>query len=132
MTRDVDDLIERLLTAAWTVGPTWQEHLDFWEGDARGEYNDIAVVARHLVRLVADRQASEVQSIFDVVEDAYAADPSREVSNLLTVGLIEDIQNSTSWPSSPIGSSAFLPFLGPLTTAAWNEHRQREGTAGDD
>jgi hypothetical protein len=128
--KDVEDVISRLLAADPTIGTAWQEHLDFWEGDeSRGGYNDIGVIARHLVQLVADHQDADVRALFDVVEDVYAGTPSREVSNLLTVGLIEDIQNSTSWPRSPVGSSAFLPFLKPLTLAAWNGHRQRWGTS---
>lgn len=126
---DVTEVVAKLIAAAPTIGPAWRQYLDSWHGEEdRGEYNDIGVVARHLVQLVADGEDFEPRSIFDVVEEIYATNPSGEVSGLLTVGLIEDIQNITSWATSPVGSSAFLPFLGPFTTDAWYDLHRGWGT----
>jgi hypothetical protein len=128
VTIGVDEVLVRLLALTETMDSAWQEHLDFWEGEERGEYNDVAIVAHHVVALTAKRQDDELRNIWQTVEGLYSEERTMEATNLLTVGLIEDLQHITSWPHSPIGSSTLLPFLGPLTTEAWTQHRSRWGT----
>jgi hypothetical protein len=113
MALEVPEVMPRLLAATTTMGTAWQQHLDHWEDEEPGECNDIAIVAHHLVRLAANKYQTEFRSIFHAVEEMMAEDPSNEVMNLLAVGLLEDLQNITSWPQSPVGSSAFLPYASP-------------------
>lgn len=130
MVLDVSDVVPKLVAATTTMGPAWEKHLQFWEGDdQRGEYNDISVIAHHMVILAANGEEEELHSICQAVEEMFADERTQQSTNLLVVGLIEDIQNTTSWPQSPVGSSAFLPFLGPLTTAEWVGYHRHRGTS---
>jgi hypothetical protein len=116
----VSDIVPTLLASARSLGPLWQEHLDFWSGEEPGAYNDMSVIARHAVQLIAEGGDDELREMFGVVESLFSDHPAGEGHSLLSAGLLEDIQNITSHPPIRVGSSQFLPYLGPLTTRVWN------------
>jgi hypothetical protein len=117
--RGEDEVVRRLLAASSSIGPLWQEHLDFWQGERAGEYNDVALIARHAVHLAAIGDQAELQGIFDTVEELLGENLAGEAREILVTGLLEDIQNLTSHSDRPVGSSKFVAFLGPRTLDAW-------------
>jgi hypothetical protein len=125
---DVDGVVTQLLEALPSIGEKWAVHLDLWDGDPAGSYNDVAVMAHHLVDLLSTGQTDEAAQLFRLVEELLDQDPPTEVRTLLVIGLLEDIQNITSHEQRPIGSAAFVPLLGPVTATAWHGLHRSYGT----
>jgi hypothetical protein len=119
VTEGNDALVQTLLAAAPTVGTAWQEHLDFWDGEVPGAYNDMSVLARHLVQQASTGNSGEVRSILQTVERLLEEHPTGEAYSLLVVGMLETIQNITSHADASVGSTVFLKYLGPRTAIAW-------------
>jgi hypothetical protein len=114
-----DEVVPAFLAACPGLVPAWQEHLAVWGGeDDRGFYNDVAVIAHHLVDRFGQGDLSEFPAAFALLERCLAEGdpPVREVA---TVGIIEDIQNVAS--HRPFGPQVFLDWLGPLSRSAWDE-----------
>lgn len=121
-------MIARLLDASDSIGPIWQEHLEFWKGEKAGEYNDVEVIARHVVSLTAIGGQWELHAIFATVEELLGEDLTGEARGILVTGLLEGVQNITSHGDSPVGQSTFVPFLGPLTLRAWGDLHEGWGS----
>ena len=88
----------------------------------------MAEFARHLVDRMATGDTSEFEATFDVVEDLLRTG-DEVVVEVLTVGLLEDIQNGGAnrygWPFV----ASFRPWLGPLTTDRWDLLHRDWGTS---
>ncbi len=63
-----EHVVRELIDAAPSIGSRWEQHVEFWDGEPAGYYNDLAELAHHLVALVAQGKNEEVQSVFIVVE----------------------------------------------------------------
>lgn len=115
-------VVRRLVGAATTIGPRWEEHLALEDGDRSGDYIDISVLAFHVVDLMEHDRVYEIEAIFQQVEQLLRGDElTRGAINLVVVGLLEDVQTITGHDHIPVRSSEFARFLGPSTLLAWIE-----------
>jgi hypothetical protein len=107
-----------LMKAAPGFEESWREHLKWWDGEERGDFNDIAEFAHYLVRSYAAGELSELPAVFATVERILqgGTDSAKE---LVATGLLEDIQTIASHES--FGADAFVKWLGPLSSEAWSE-----------
>lgn len=118
----VDDVVPAFLAACPTIKPAWDEYLRTWDYEAdRGHFNDIGVIAHHLVDSLERRELSEFPAAFELLERCLI-EGDEQVRELLKVGLIEDIQNVGSHRS--LGPKPFHHWLGQLSEAAWHEVEQ--------
>jgi hypothetical protein len=124
-----DELVARLLRAGPRLEEAWSAHRVRWEGGPAGNYNDISVIAHGLVAAEKALDHQTVAAILDEVEHLLDDLANGAVRDLLTTGLIEDVQNTCSHESAGLGSSRFLPYLGPRTTAEWRAMHERWGTS---
>ncbi len=115
----VDEVVPGFLAVCPGVTPRWERHLEFWEDEpVRGHYNDISVVAHHLVDRFAAGDTSEFPGVFELVERCLA-ESDEQVQELIVVGLLEGIQNTASHQA--FGMAVFEPWLGPRSRAAWED-----------
>lgn len=116
---NVGEVVPLLLDACPTVRDAWQKHLEFWDGQQeRGHYNDAAVIAQHIVESFERGDVSEFPATFGHIERCLL-EGDEEAVNLVTVGVIEGIQNIAS--HRPFGSQPFIAWLGPRGRIAWDE-----------
>lgn len=118
MTIAASDLISLLLEAAPGARHDWDAHLQRWNGESAGLYNDVTVFAQHLVDSHARGDMEDHAAIFTLVE-LVLTEGDEEAVALATWGLLEDIQTLTSHHS--FGTSAFTVWLGPRSGIAWQE-----------
>ncbi len=111
------ELIKSFIEVCPSLRDRWIEHLDYWGDDERGEFNDISVLAHLLVDKYSEGYTNEFESVFSLVEQLLA-DGDEETRVIITIGLIEDIQNIAS--HTEFGSGVFIRWLGPKTKDAWN------------
>lgn len=115
----VSEVVSLLLDACPTARAAWEKHLKFWDGELeRGHYNDAAVIALHLVESFERGEVSEFPATFAILERCLS-EGDEEAVNLVTVGVIEGIQNIAS--HRPFGFQPFLNWLGPRGRIAWDE-----------
>jgi hypothetical protein len=113
-------MISMLLEACPTAKPAWDEHLQNWEGQEAGYYNDISVFAHHIVDSFKADKKSELEGFFSVLEKLLESG-DEETKDLVSIGLLEDIQNIASWEK--FGNRVFEPWLKPLTRRASDDIR---------
>lgn len=125
-------VITALRTACPSFEPAWARHLSDWVDDeeGRGAYLDCSAFANHLVILLERGQTEEFVAVFDALERLYAAHDAG-AHDLLTVGLLEAIQNIAMNRQTPGLAARFRPWLGATATAEWNELHQLWGTADE-
>ncbi|MGI8855887.1 MAG: DUF7674 family protein [Thermomicrobiales bacterium] len=117
-------VIPLLLAACPEFYSRWEKHLAYWGDDERGPYTDIAQFAHFLVEGVRNNQTDCFISAFQSLE-RLIVEGDEEVRGVLTIGLLEDVQNIASHSG---GYDIFLPWLGPETRRAWVEiERMWEG-----
>src|SRR4051794_16673889 len=109
------EVVEPLLTACPSCRPVWEQHLANWQGEDAGIYNDLAVLAQHLVKTYASGSTEEFDAVFKLIENL-VAHGTEEVRAALSVGLLEDLQVIGS--HHPFAGDAFLPWLGPKSRLA--------------
>jgi hypothetical protein len=115
---DVADAVLRLVNACPGFKDAWEEHLDWWEGEPAGEYNDLGALAEWVADQLAARDFDCFPRLFGEVE-ALLVPAKRELRELLVVGLLEDTQNVAT--NRKIDPDLVLPFLGPESRKAWFE-----------
>ncbi len=111
------DVMPLFLEMCPEILPSWQQHIEWWHGDRAGAYNDIAVLARFVIDSYESENNDVIKRIFNLTESLLEKDDP-EITEILTIGLIEDIQNISL--GRTYGCDVFLKFLGPLSTQAWN------------
>lgn len=141
MTRDPADQVEyrtraarivpRLLDAAPSLRARWQTYLAYWDGRSGGDYIDMAEVAHHLVEQLHADATDEFPAVFGAVE-ALLADDDDVIEEIITVGLLEDLQNIAANESGWLFARRFRTWLGPLATARWDLLHRDWGTAAFD
>jgi hypothetical protein len=115
---DVDDVIPMLLDACPSALPAWEAYRTRWAGaDTGGHYPDIGVVNRHAVQLLSTGRSAELRALFSTVEEMFAGTLTPDAHELMTVGLLEGIQNNAM--HDEVGLSGFIAYLGPLTHLEW-------------
>ena len=128
---DPDGVVMAALRAACpSFEPVWADHVADWaeHPDARGVYIDVATFAHHLVTLLGRGETTEFPRVFGAVERLYGSGDAG-IRYLLTIGLLEAIQNIALNGPGPAFAARFRLWLGPLATAGWNEVHRFWGTA---
>ena len=99
--------------------PRWEKHLEFWEGEPAGNYNDITQFVYFVViDLYPSGKTQELQHAFDLME-YWLKNGSESLKELVVIGFLEDLQNLAS--RQGFAKEAFVPFLGPKSREAWDE-----------
>jgi hypothetical protein len=88
-----DEVARRLVSGAASIGRDWERHREDWDGKPAGFYNDVTVVAQHVVALMATGDHAEIAAVFAELERLLGPDLSREANNLLIVGFLEDVHH---------------------------------------
>jgi hypothetical protein len=115
----VTEVVPSFLAVCPRIGPAWDEHLQFWEGEPeRGYFNDAGVVAQHLVDRFQQGDVSEFPAAFDLIERCLT-EGDEQVKEVVILGIIEGIQNVAS--HRPFGMIVFRDWLKPSSRAAWDE-----------
>jgi hypothetical protein len=91
-------------------------HVDAYGNEPRGAFNDAAIVAVHLVDLLAADRLGELKPVLAALEHALAR-ANRDGRSVLIVGVLEGMQNVCLNRGRDPGD--FCRYLGPETTAAW-------------
>lgn len=88
----------------------WQEHLDWWEGEAPGFSNDMSVFSDYVLELLkVDNNSEEVREIFIFVE-YLLNNGEQSVKNATKTCFLENLINATSWKR--INALDFVDLLG--------------------
>ena len=107
-----------LLHACPGFESAWTEHLDYWEGEESGEFNDVAEFARYLVQSYENSQTSEFAAAFAVIEKILN-EGDEESRDIAAIGIIEDLQTIGS--NHVCGAEVFKPWLGKTSTIVWQQ-----------
>jgi hypothetical protein len=100
-----------------------------WEPSEAGSVVDAGQLAHHLVVLIdMGGYEAEIGNFFRVAENLLIQLPPGTSDAALDTGLIEGIQNICSQDDSPVGSSRFIPYLGPRTHEVWRQLHEGWGT----
>jgi hypothetical protein len=105
-----------LLNAIPSARTRWDQHLEYWGDDERGDYLDMAEFAHHIVECYRNGETDELPSVFALIERFVTEGPS-DVRGLATVGLLETIQTVGS--HDPWGYEVYEQWLGPHSRDAW-------------
>jgi hypothetical protein len=117
----IEEVVTTFLRIAPAFAQDWNEHLTFWGGEPRGQYNDTAEIARFVVLSFKRGNTNWFPEFFAEIEDWLKRDDPA-LADLLTVGLLEDIQTVSSHET--FGSAVFEQWLGPVTKSHWLRTRQ--------
>jgi len=117
--------ISALLTQLPSIQDSWNNHLDDWEGEDAGDYNDMSVIIHHIVDKYPSYESanhkvdtSEFSSFFAKVEELLLIG-DEAINELITIGLFEGIQNVTASDSKQW--TRFETWLGDYSKKAWND-----------
>lgn len=113
-----DDVLPALLAACPAAIDAWKHHLEWWGDDERGNFNDVAVFAYHIVNSAIAGNKGEFPAFFQLLEKM-VQDGDAQVKDLAVTGLIEDIQNISS--NRIQGYATFESWLQPATRVAWRQ-----------
>ncbi len=107
-----------LLDACPGFQPAWQKHLDWWNGEEPGVYNDTSEFARYLVESFESGQTAEFPAAFSAIE-RILNEGDQESRDIAGIGVIESIQTIGS--NHSCGEDVFIQWLGPTSRRAWAE-----------
>lgn len=110
------DVIGELLEASPSFAPVFGEYLER-SGDQRLDYVAVGEFASHVVGLYEHGDLHEFPAVFARIESLYERARDSD-QNLLTVGLIEGIQNIAL--NHGLAPDAFRLYLGPRTQVEWD------------
>ena len=126
MDPDISTALQRLIFVCPEYADVWrgERAKDFVEGIwPPAEYVETAGLADWVVQRVTAKDYSCFEALFAEVEDLLS-NGSTEVRQLLTIGLIEDIQHGLGEGQTTIAEAdELLRFLRPATRASWDEVR---------
>ena len=105
-----------LLEACPGFRSTWEAHLDYWNGEEPGAFNDAAEFARYLVECYERSDTSEFSVAFATIE-RILNEGDQEARDVAAIGVIEDLQTIGS--NHSCGSDVFIEWLGPTSRVAW-------------
>ncbi|RYG71029.1 hypothetical protein EON80_06045 [bacterium] len=106
-----------MLEAAPGAQSRWDEHIEYWNGEKAGDYNDIGEFAHYVVDGYEKGETAEFDAIFQVIE-RLIIEGNDETQGVAIVGFLEDVQNISS--HREFGESVFVPYLRPKSREAWN------------
>ena len=82
--------VDNLKNACSDIGPQWQDHLDFWEDEEPGYYNEISVIVHYIMN---KHKASDFRDFEDIAKiiDLGLKSKHDETSELALIGVLEGI-----------------------------------------
>lgn len=102
-----------------TFSPRWRKHLEYWQGEPAGDYNDMAEFVHFVVGDLYEKgNLDEMRRVFDCLERLFT-EGNQGTRNLIGLGFFETLQSFTSW--RPYGNTVFEPFFGPMSKRVWKE-----------
>src|SRR5260370_91128 len=113
----VSEVMPLLLDSCPGFRPTWEEHVAWWNGQERGDYNDAAEFARYLVESYERGETIEFPGAFAMLEKILN-EGDEDARGLATVGIIEGVQNIAS---HSCGADVFVPWLGATSHTVWSQ-----------
>ncbi len=119
---NADEMMRLLLEACPSFEPKWQQFLEEWDESYRPFYLALCALARHMIDVLQEQDTATIQRLFDAVEllvtrgDGY-------VSEAITVGLLEDLQNGGFYEAERItvDREDFRQFTGPEAEKFWDK-----------
>jgi len=109
-------VVPALLKVCPSAEPLWQEHLSEWKEEFPGNFLNVSVFARHIVRSYREARTEEFADFFLLVE-RMIQEGDADVVGLATVGILEDLQVLSS--HEQVGSAPFVPWLLPDSLREW-------------
>lgn len=123
------EAIERIVATVPNFSAQWQAFLDDWKDDADPPwFVGMSELAHYVVESYARGETSEFRQLFGTVE-SLLQDCDPELENLITVGLLEDVQNIAS--HREFGPAPFQEWLGPRSVEHWEELNSFWGRVAD-
>jgi hypothetical protein len=111
--------VEQIIAAVPGFRTRWEAFLKEWETEpSLPYYLGMGELAHYVVEGYARGFTNEFRNLFSAVE-ASLLNPTPEFENLITVGLLEDIQNIAS--HREFGADGFRQWLGPRSAVIWDE-----------
>lgn len=102
--------------------PRWRKHIEYWQGEPAGNYNDMAEFVHFVVEDLYEKgKLDEMQRVFNRLETLFV-EGNQETRDLIGLGFFETLQNFASW--RPYGNTVFEPFFGPMSERVWKEIRR--------
>ncbi|GAB5410569.1 MAG: hypothetical protein BalsKO_29340 [Balneolaceae bacterium] len=115
---NLEDIVPMMLKACPSAREAWSEHLEWWEGEKAGDYNDIAVFSHHIVHCFKTGNEKEIKAAFKTIEKLIN-EGSDDVRGVAVVGFLEGVQNISS--HEDFGYSVFEPYLHSSSKQGWYE-----------
>jgi hypothetical protein len=111
--------MERIVASVPGFRTCWDGFLKEWEKEEPLPYYlGMGELAHYVVENYSRGITTELPDLFSVIE-LLLQNPDPEVENLITVGLLEDIQNIAS--HREFGANAFRHWLGTRSVVVWDE-----------
>lgn len=112
--------MDPILEATPTFEPVWTEFLAAWDDEIESLpiYLVLSDLARHITKLIESGSKSELEKVFRIVE-WWCDDGDAEVREAVTVGLLEDLQNT-----NVVGMGKpeqIYQYLGPQSKQNWHK-----------
>src|SRR5579859_901718 len=110
------EVLPSLLAAFPEFRDTWNDYVRTGLYGPGEPYNDMAQLATFLVGRLQAAETTGFDRLFDAV-DNLLLDGSREVREVIAVGLLEDLQNISL--NRSLNLDSWQQWLGPTTRDAW-------------
>ncbi len=115
------EIIPELLKECPEFQQAWDEHNEFWKGEAPGDYNDASGIINALIKAYGRGCTAFFPRFFGFVE-RLITDGDAEVRNIAVVGYLETLQTSASWEE--YGPEVFVQWMQPESKKWWNQIRK--------
>lgn len=113
-------MMNPMLKATPTFEPVWKEFLAKWDDEKESLpiYLILSDLARHIAKLIESGSTAELVKVCRVIE-IWCDHGDAEVQEAVTVGLLEDLQNTNV---VGIGKPEKIEqYLGPQSTREWQK-----------
>jgi uncharacterized protein (DUF433 family) len=112
------EAVETIIATVPDFQPRFQRFLADWQGEDTPWYLAMGELAHYIVESYEQGNTAQFQKLFSTVESVLQ-NGDGEIQNLISVGLLEDIQNIASHRSFSL--DVFRVYLGPQSLIAWDE-----------
>ena len=107
----------------------WSRHVRSTPAEDRTGYDDVAVLAHHVVSLQRRASTAELSAAFSVAEQALKTS-DETTRNLVSIGFFGDIQNIASHSPEAGSAADFFGYLGPVSVGEWRAIEEKWTAAG--
>lgn len=112
----VPSIIPDLLKICPGIDSRWQEHLEYWGDDERGEYNDASVIVHFVVDSYSKNRTHFFPRLFAKVEE-YITTGHPKQKEIAVLGFLETLQTVGS--NQEFGYKPFEQWLGQSSLLEW-------------